>query len=417
LTPILAPGIDEPTAIGPYLNDAFLQDATSGTGGDWIVENAYPNLTFADPLAFIEIPYENSYYVVGKVGYIWQVPDNSNTTTKEVVLDITDKVIRGEDTGILNAVLHPEFGEDGSPNRGYIYVYYRHHPDGITRECDTDAFMRLSRFNRPDGSDNFDPDSELILIQTYDEQCWHGGGGMFFDSDGFFYLTVGDAGGSGDYYNTTQKINERLLSGVLRIDLDKDPSRSHPIRRQQEDPDYKSFDEYSFQQEYYIPDDNPWQSDNGNVLEEFYAIGLRSPHRAALDPETGKIWIGDVGDGSREEISVAEKGSNMQWPFMEGYSSGHSAPDPLIGISTFPIYDYNHSIGNSIIGGLVYRDGIHQGTLYGQYIFGDHGARNVWSYNVDNGEVSFLVNLPDWGEGEKRGISSLPLIQMVNYLS
>ena len=206
-----------------------------------------------------------------------------------------------------------------------------------------------------------------------------------------------------------QKIDERLMGGIIRIDLDKDPSRSHPIRRQQVDPSYISFDELgSFQQEYYIPNDNPWQDEDGNVLEEFYAIGTRNPYRMSLDPVTGDIWVADVGQGRREEISIATKGSNLQWPFREGNTDGYAPqPDPIIGTPTVPIYDYNQTMGNSIIGGMVYRGSFYQGALEGKYIFGDHGVRNVWTYNPENGEVNFLVNLPDWGEGEKNGVSSI----------
>src|SRR5690606_1025991 len=132
-----------------------------------------------------------------------------------------------------NAALHPEFGQAGSPNRGYIYVYYRYNPDGNVPDCETGGFLRLSRFTRPDGSDEFDPASELVMIQVFDEMCWHGGGAMFFDQEGYFYLATGDAGGINDEYQTTQRINERFFGGLLRIDVDQDPARSHPIRRQQ----------------------------------------------------------------------------------------------------------------------------------------------------------------------------------------
>lgn len=406
--PIVGPGIDQPTPIGAYLNGVFPPQAPSGDGSTYDVVNAFPNLIFQDPMTIIEVPDENSYYVVGKSGFIWQIANNPNTTSKNEVLNISDRVDIDGDSGLLNAILHPEFGQSGSPNRGYLYMLYRFHPEGDVSECGDDAFVRLSRFNRPDGSNNFDPNSEFVLVQVFDEQCWHNGGGMFFDDEGYFYFTIGDAGGANDEYNTTQSLNSRLLSGLFRIDLEMDASRSHPIRRQQVDPPGMSFDDYSsFSQGYFIPNDNPWQDVNGGILEEFFALGLRSPHRASWDPVTGDIYVGDVGQARREEVSKITKGSNLQWPFREGSISGpKSQPNPLIGVSTPPALDYNRSDGNSVIGGFVYRGSGFQGDLSGKYIFGDHGLRNVWTFNPANQEVAFLLRVPYSGNGDKNGIAS-----------
>ena len=408
LLPILAPGIDQPSAIDTYLNGVFPNESPSGSGQNWVLENAYPNLTFADPMVFLELPDQEHYYLVSKLGLIFQLADDPTIATVDTVLNISDRVDTGVDNGVSNVVLHPEFGQPDSPNRGYLYLYYRYHPDGNQDDCEAAAFLRLSRFNRPDGSTNFDPNSELVLIQTFDEQCYHSGGAMFFDQEGYLYLATGDAGGSGDHFQVTQRVNGRLMSGLLRIDVDKDATRSHPIRRQQVDPDYRSFtNDSSYQQGYYIPNDNPFLSEDSTGLEEFYAIGLRAPHRGSIDTLTGEIWIADVGQSAREEISIVPKGGNMQWPFMEGFFARDiSPPNPLIGISTPPIYDYDHTVGNAIIGGFLYRGNYYQGALNGRYIFGDHGSRNIWTYNPSNQEVIFLANAPDFGVGDNNGISS-----------
>ncbi|MBK8503634.1 MAG: NPCBM/NEW2 domain-containing protein [Saprospiraceae bacterium] len=403
------PGINQPTSVAPYLDGNFPDAAPSGTNQNWTVENAFPHLTFIDPVALIEIPSEDSYYVASKVGVIWKISNDSASTVKDNVLDISDSVDTDFDAGLLNAIIHPEFGMPGSTNRGYIYLYYRWHPNGNIIGCENPSFLRLSRFHRPDGQEDFDPNSEFVLIQTYDDHCWHNGGAMFFDNAGYFYYTAGDAGGINDPYNTTQQIDNRLMSGLFRIDLEMDANRSHAIRRQQIDPSNSPFlNDASFSQGYFIPNDNPWLNVNGSVLEEYYALGLRSPHRAMIDTVTGEIWIGDVGQGSREEISIVDQpGLNLQWPYREGSIQGNSSPPaPVHGRSTPPVYDYTHADGNSIIGGFVYHGMKYQGELDGKYIFGDHGVRNIWSYNPTNGEVIFLTNVPATGIGDKNGISS-----------
>ena len=409
ITPYLpAPGITTPSPIQSYLNGIFPSTPPGGGSGNWDVEVVYPNLAFTDPVSMLELPDQSGFYIAGKPGYIWKISNDNNTNQKTTVLNFSDVVDTDGDSGLMNAILHPEFGQAGSPNRGYIYVLYRYHPNGNLPGCGDDAMIRLSRFNKSDGSESFDRNSEYVHIQLFDTHCWHNGGGMFFDEDGFMFVTIGDAGGANDQYNTAQQIDQSLLGGLLKIDLTQNAARSHPIRRQPVDPASKPASlPNSFTQGYYIPNDNPWLDASGGILEEFYSLGLRSPHRATYDEPTGQIWIGDVGQGAREEISVAVKGGNFQWPYKEGSINGPKAkPSPLIGVDRAPIFDYNHSVGNSVIGGFVYRGSKFASSLGGKYIFGDHGVRNVWTLNPNNGEVVFLVNVPAFGVGSKSGISS-----------
>ena len=216
----------------------------------------------------------------------------------------------------------------------------------------------------------------------------------------------GDAGGTDDEFNTSQKIDHTLFGGLHRIDVDKDASRSHPIRRQPIDPPH-GLPENSYTQGYYIPNDNPWLDASGTFLEEFFALGLRSPHRASYDVVDDRIWVADVGQGSREEINLVAKGDNLQWPFREGTIAGpKSEPVNLIGNSKNPVYDYSHATGQAVIGGFVYRGTKFNSALDGQYIFGDHGTRNIWCLNPNTHEVSFMATVPFGGVGSKNGISS-----------
>jgi len=268
--------------------------------------------------------------------------------------------------------------------------------------------VRLSRFTINATLDWIDPASEFVLIQQYDRHGWHNGGGMFFGPDGFLYLTSGDEGGSNDQYESGQKIDLGLFGGVLRIDVDQNPALGHPIRRQPQNPaDPPAGWPDSFSQGYFIPDDNPWLDLGGSILEEFWAIGLRSPHRMTHDPVTDTVWIGDVGQGSREEISVAYAGANLQWPYREGSIAGPKAmPDPLIGIDQPPVYDYPRNTGVCVIGGFVYRGAKWAADLEGKYIFGDHGVRNVWTLTPGGAPlIDFVVNVPSGGTGSKNGIA------------
>jgi len=126
---------------------------------------------------------------------------------------------------------------------------------------------------------------------------------------------------------------------------------------------------------------NPWQDPTGGTLEEFWALGFRSPHRLTLDAPTGTIWCGDAGQTTSEEVDIIQSGGNYQWSYMEGNVPGPSVkPNPIIGFDAPPIYAYPHFNGNGcVIGGYVYRGSQFAAQLGGQYIFGDYDSNRVWS--------------------------------------
>ena len=67
---------------------------------------------------------------------------------------------------------------------------------------------------------------------------------------------------------------------------------------------------------YQIPVDNPLLN-TPDARPEIWAYGLRNPWRMAFDPQTGRLWIGDVGQDIEEEVSVAFAGANLGWPIYE----------------------------------------------------------------------------------------------------
>ncbi|MEZ4686243.1 MAG: NPCBM/NEW2 domain-containing protein [Bacteroidia bacterium] len=224
------------------------------------------------------------------------------------------------------------------------------------------------------------------------------------------YIAFGDGGGGFDEFNSSQQIDQRFWGGIIRIDVDNDSSRSHPIRRKPIEfpgrtPDLPA----SFYQGYMIPNDNPWISEDSTVLEEFWGLGLRNPHRATFDPVDKEIWIGDVGQGKYEEVTVMPKGGNAQWSFREGKVSGERPrPDSVIGKEVPPVYDYGRWDGNAIIGGFVYRGARWSQYLDGLYLFGDNGSQDMWSFNPNTREVRLMVKWPKppSASGSKSGLSS-----------
>lgn len=396
-------GINTRPLVGAFLNGNLPPAPQSALG--WQVVPAFPNLAFDDPVTLVAEPRTNRLYVCERQGKIFFFQNQPTTTSKTLFLDLTAATQGYDDCGLIGLAFHPEFGVAGSTNRGYVYVYYQFSESptsGPNRPPSaTPGFNRLSRFTVPNGSLVANRASELILINQYDRHVWHNGGGMFFGPDGFLYLSNGDEGAANDSYNQSQKINSGLFSGVLRIDVDRDSTRSHPIRRQpvSVQPPPAGWTNVTFSAHYFIPNDNPWVNTNGTWLEEFYAIGLRSPHRMTYDPPTDRIWAGDVGQGTREEVDIIEKGGNYQWAYREGTVNGpKTKPNPLIGVDKPPVYDYGRAAGDTcVIGGYVYRGLEHADTLYGKYIFGDNTSGRIWSMTYDGTNPPVVVELLDTG--------------------
>lgn len=399
-------GLPKRPPIGAFLSGRLPTSVLVETG-KWATVDAFTNLTVDDPTMLIPEPGSHRLYVSTRQGQIFSFLSDPGATNMVEFLNLTNVTQGWDDSGLLGFAFHPEFNRTDVFKR-YVYVWYHYTKTPVIGPDRppilTPGYNRLSRFSVPRGSLVADRNSEQVLINQFDHNLWHEGSGMAFGPDGFLYLTVSDEGGSYDMYHNTQTIRRKMFSGVLRMDVDQDPRRSHPIRRQpQPEPQLPpGWTVNSFTSNYFIPNDNPFQDPNGGVLEEFWAVGLRNPHRMTLDPVTGRFWIGDVGQDLWEEVDVLERGANYQWAYMEGNHPvpGKTKPDAkdFIGFEKPPIYEYAHSpAGNCVIGGYVYRGKQFAGDLGGKYIFGDNGSGRLWAMTSDGTnavKVDYLCNMP-----------------------
>jgi glucose/arabinose dehydrogenase len=126
---------------------------------------------------------------------------------------------------------------------------------------------------------------------------------------------------------------------------------------------------------YGIPPDNPFV--NGGGRPEIYAYGLRNPWRFSFDHLDGRLWLGDVGQGEREEINVIENGANYGWRCFEGRFAYNLQGCGARNRYRFPIAEYSHEVGQSVTGGYVYR-GNAIPALKGVYVFGDFVSGTLW---------------------------------------
>ncbi|MEN3331608.1 MAG: hypothetical protein V7641_973 [Blastocatellia bacterium] len=305
----------------------------------------------------------NRLFIVEQAGRIKVLQPGATAPT--VFLDITARVLAGGERGLLGLAFHPQF----STNHRF-FVDYTRQPDGATVIAEYQA-------SAADASLALTAEKTLLVIpQPFAN---HNGGMVEFGPDGFLYIGMGDGGSANDPGNRAQNVNE-LLGKILRIDVDH-ANGSQP---------------------YSSPVDNPFF---GSVAgrDEIYAYGLRNPWRFSFDRATGQLYVGDVGQGAREEIDIVTRGGNYGWRIFEGALCTNLDPSRCTTVQAIaPIADYSHKRGRcSITGGYVYRGT--QGSLpVGAYVYGDYCTGEI--FLLQNG-ISTLFNdtasnITSFGEDE-----------------
>lgn len=393
--PFLAgPGLTSPEPIGKFLNGIFPSDPP--TQKPYTI--AFPNLTFDSPLTFTPVPNTNVLVVGQRNGMVYWFQNDDAVSSKNLLADFSDDVGIVWDGGFLGLAIHPEFGQQG---KNYMYVWYttkdaqgRHYPNAVVSGfgCNLEdywgSFLRLMRIEVDPNTYTVVPGSEFTMIKVRMYGSTHRGGGMVFGDDGFLYLTTGDQCA----YNKSQDIVGNLDGGVLRIDVDMDPTKGHvPIRKM---PQNSRFTDEISGEGYYIPNDNPFVSPTGDNYEEYYTLGHRNPHRMTKDRVTGTMYIGEIGEDTHEEINVVSKGKNYGWPIFEGNVAGGSSQCTSMynGMPhEHPLVAFPRLEANAIIGGFVYR-GNEMPDFYGKYICADYGVgEEIWAVDTATGAYEYLT--------------------------
>ncbi len=307
-------------------------------------------------------------FVVEQAGRIRLVRDGRLATRP--FLDIRTRVASGGERGLLGLAFHPEF-----PANPRLFVDYT--------DLNGDTVVSEFRLDPADG-DVADPDSERVLIRIDQPYPNHNGGAVVFGPDGMLYVATGDGGSGGDPHHNGRRL-DTLLAKILRIDVDGRPAGDAPYR---------------------IPDDNPF-ADVADAMPEIWLTGLRNPWRIRFDDENGDLWIGDVGQGSWEEIDVAPAGTgglDFGWNVMEGFHCFEPSTGCDEAGLTLPVAEYGHDLGCAVIGGVVVRDP-DQPLLDGFYLFSDSCSGNFWLLDAAANSGEEPVRTASTG----RSISSIAL--------
>ena len=331
---------------------------------------------FTKPLYVTAPPGDTSrLFVVQQTGQILIINLPSRTVNARPFLDIASEITsEGHEQGLLGMAFDPNYATNGR-----FYLNYTA-PGGSFGA----GVTHIAQFTVSSDPDVADPGSEATLLTFDQPQINHNGGWIGFSprpgDEGNLYIATGDGGAGndagpghiepgGNAQNTTT-----LLGKMLRIHIK------------------NTYGSYS------IPPDNPFFGSPPPVKEEIFCFGLRNPFRASFDREAGTMFIGDVGQMTREEIDVQKAsnpggGENYGWRVREGSVQNPAYPDdPPPPDALDPIFDYAHTTGQVITGGYIYR-GSRIPLLRGIYVFADYlgpeggSAGKIWIFHYNGRNV------------------------------
>jgi hypothetical protein len=202
----------------------------------------------------------NRLFVVEQGGTV-KVLDRATGSVLSTFLTLTG-ITSGGERGLLGLAFDPNYNANGR-----FYAHY----------TDANGAITIARFLVSSTDANVaDSASQSVLVSIpHPTFANHNGGMVAFGPDGCLYAAVGDGGGSGDPNNNAQNLASRL-GKILRID----PTN----------PGAACTDGTL----------NPFVLSGGDQL--VWSYGLRNPWRFSFDGDD--LYIGDVGQGAREEINV-----------------------------------------------------------------------------------------------------------------
>jgi glucose/arabinose dehydrogenase len=327
----------------------------------------------------------NRLFITDQAGRIRLIQNNQ--LVAQPVLDVSARLAinannRNDERGLLGLAFHPGFADPASPGFRRLYTYTSElvagTPDyAVPLGAAANHHAVIAEWQVSATNPNVvDVSTRREILRIGEPQANHNGGALAFGPDRYLYISLGDGGAANDVGaghvpggNAQDVTTANVLGKILRIDPlnpTSTPTSTDPI---------------SANGRYRNPATNPFVGPTPGA-DEIFAYGLRNPFRMGFDTATGRLIVGDVGQGQIEEVNIVTRGSNLGWPIREGQFAFNQA-NGQISIDTVarpnltnPVIAYDHSEGVAIIGGFVYH-GTAIPELQGKYIFAELGFPNA----------------------------------------
>jgi glucose/arabinose dehydrogenase len=350
----------------------------------------------------VRAPHDGSgrLFVISQAGTIRVIKDGVLLPVPFLTVPVTYPG-NGGTSGLLGLAFHPNYGLAGKPHNDEFYVVSMR-PDTCPKDClGAGPDEVLERYTASaENPDVANPLGTTVMRIADTSTSFHNGGDIHFGPDGYLYMSSGDAGqqngtngfaeclwkkpADGDPGNCGGDAAVRyfLRGKMLRIDVD---------TRGADATSEMCGAATGAPAEYAIPPGNPHLA-TSQTCDEIFLHGFRNPWRWSFDRETGDLWIGDVGQGQREEIDFRAAGSTEPWFYgwhcMEGtlrFNSANICADPLPA-NTLPLMEYATAGGRcAVTGGYRYRGPITD--LRGMYVFADSCSSEIFFAQPDESDV------------------------------
>lgn len=194
----------------------------------------------------------------------------------------TPEVFAEGQGGMLDVALHPDF-----ENNNFVYLSFSEPGD------DNTASTALGRGTLENGAlNNF---TVIFRQEPKVSGPNHFGGRIVFSEDGHLFLTMGER----FQFEPAQDLSNHM-GAIVRLTPDGN-----------------------------VPGDNPFVDDD-NARDEIWSYGHRNIEAAAFDPNTGKLWVAEMGPQGGDEFNQPMPGENYGWPIVSWgeHYDGNDIPDP-----------------------------------------------------------------------------------------
>jgi len=192
----------------------------------------------------------------------------------------------------------------------------------------------------------------------------HQGGKMVIGPDGYLYVVVGEMQREGQLQNIQSGDAPDDTGVIFRIN--REDGSAAP--------------------------DNPFK---GDVINRYYAYGIRNSFGLAFDPIKGVLWDAENGEDSYDEINIVDPGLNSGWKAVMGpISRAGVSEDSLVQLSRSKYYDPVFSWADSLgITDIEFLNSDKLGQKYANNIFvGDITQGNLHFFEVNQNRSGLQFN-------------------------
>lgn len=230
------------------------------------------------PWAIAFLP-DNRLLLTERTGRL-RIVDTANNIS-EPVQGIPQVFAKGQG-GLQDVAIDPDFAKNN-------YVYFTFTEQGPDSTATTALGRGILKNNR------LNDFKVLFKMEPYVEGNLHFGSRIAFSLDGKIMLTLAER----FKFDPAQDLSNHL--GTI-VRLNKDGS---------------------------VPKDNPFIN-QADARDEIFSYGHRNIESAAIDPNTGKLWIAEMGPMGGDEFTQPIAGKNYGWPIVSWGRNydGTNIPNP-----------------------------------------------------------------------------------------